>query len=150
MIQWIKNLWNLNKLLYKLQLSVDTLGNLLDQHQIQLEDLRQAKFDLEKEIKKLKSPIPQLDTEYWAERFAKARIEAEAKDKTEVAKEKPQIKIDKKSTKPFIAVEDARGVKSTSNITKVNRYYDPQMGVEYFDFEINGDKASPEDGTVRE
>lgn len=39
---------------------------------------------------------------------------------------------------------------SESRITKVNRYYDPQMGVEYFDFEINGDKASPEDDTVAE
>lgn len=39
---------------------------------------------------------------------------------------------------------------NSSNITKVNRYYDPQMGVEYLDFEINGDKASPEDDTVAE
>lgn len=35
-------------------------------------------------------------------------------------------------------------------ITKSSKYYDPQMGVEYYEVEINGEKASSEDDTVAE
>ena len=149
MIKWLKNLWNLNKLLYKLQLSVDTLGDLLDQHQIQLEDLRQAKFDLEREIKKLKSPIPPLDVDRWAAALAKVKAEEEAK--SEATEEKPQIKIDKSPAKPYIIVEEGCESKSEPFLTtRSSKYYDPQMGVEYYDFEINGDKVSPDEDTVKE
>ncbi len=32
-------------------------------------------------------------------------------------------------------------------ITKVNRYYDTEYDIEYFDFEINGDTPDPEEDT---
>ena len=34
-----------------------------------------------------------------------------------------------------------------TRITKVNRYYDTEYDIEYFDFEINGDKPDPEEET---
>ncbi|MBQ3349739.1 MAG: hypothetical protein IJG38_05020 [Thermoguttaceae bacterium] len=33
-------------------------------------------------------------------------------------------------------------------ITKINRYYDTEYDIEYFDMEINGDKPDPEADTV--
>ena len=34
-------------------------------------------------------------------------------------------------------------------ITKVNRYYDTEHDIEYFDIEFNGDKPDPEEDTVK-
>lgn len=50
---------------------------------------------------------------------------------------------EKQKTIPIEVIEDTQ----PKNI-KVNKYYDPQMNVEYVDIEINGEKASPNDDTV--
>ena len=52
-------------------------------------------------------------------------------------------KVENKHIIPIDIVEDNPRV-------KVDKYYDPQMNVEYVDIEINGEKASPDDDTVKE
>ena len=112
MKQWFSDLWNLSRIFDKYIPRLKTLEEDVARLEQKLDDLRQAELNLEKEVKRLKSPPP--------------------------------------SSTPDQPAEKAETIKKESRITKVNRYYDPQMGVEYLDFEVNGDKASPEDDTVRE
>ena len=58
--------------------------------------------------------------------------------------ERKSKKLQESKTTPIEVVEDR-----PKNI-RVNKYYDPQMNVEYVDIEINGEKASPNDDTVAE
>lgn len=51
-------------------------------------------------------------------------------------------KLEKRDTIPIEIAEDR-------NI-KIDKYYDPQMNVEYVDIEINGEKVSPDEDTVKE
>ena len=53
-------------------------------------------------------------------------------------------KLEHKTTIPVEIIDD-----QPRNI-KVDKYYDPQLNVEYVDIEINGEKASPNDDTVKE
>ena len=104
LIKWIKCLWNIRLTLSDYSLVMSRLLEAVDRQQRQLEDLRQAKIDMEKEFKKLQG----------------------------------------QKTIPIEIVEDK------PRDVKVNKYYDPQMNVEYVDIEINGEKASPNDDTVAE
>lgn len=106
--RWFKYLWRLRTILDEYIPKINAMLDTINWQQQTIEDLRQSKINLEKEVKKLKEGQETIPIE----------VLAEEKDK--------------------------------SRITKVNRYYDPQMGVEYFDFEINGEEVSPEDDTVVE
>lgn len=136
-----------------------------DRQQCQMEDLRQEILDMKKEIEKLKSPLGYLDTERMTEAIVKAR-------KTEIPttiKEESKFAVNPNPPslcrKPTIVVPEGLecvGEPEYSNylerdyykpkpdVTKIDRFYDPQLGVEYTDIEINGEKTSPDDDTVKE
>ena len=103
-LKWLENIWNLRKIFDKYLPKIREILETLQTLQRQIEDLRQAKIDLQKEVTKLKGEVEAV---------------SDSEDKSPV-------------------------------ITKVNKYYDPQMGIEYLDFEVNGDKPSSEDDTVVE
>ena len=133
--KWLSNLWNLRLIFDKYLPKIKKLLETVDQQQLQIKNLRQEILDMKKVIEKLKSPLGYLDTERMAEAIVKAR-KTEIPMENETAKEASKWEVEQ-NPRPM----------TESRITKRNRYYDPQMGVEYFDFEVNGDKDSSEDDT---
>lgn len=162
--KWLSNLWNLRKIFDKYLPKIKSLLETADRQQRQMEDLRQEIINMKKDIERLKSPLGYLDTERMATAIVKAR-------KTEIptAEEEPKFAVNPNPPslcrKPTIVVpeglecvgepEYSRSLdrdyyKPKPEVTKVDKYYDPQLGVEYTDVEINGDKVSSEDDTVKE
>ena len=104
-VKWLENIWNLRLILDKYLPKIRQMSEALKAIQVQLEDLREAKFEVERELAKLK----------------------------ETSKGIP-IEVVEDNVKPVV----------------IDKYYDPQLGVEYVITEINGDKVSPDDDTVVE
>lgn len=131
--KWLSNLWNLRKIFDKYLPKIKKLLETVDYQQQQMKSLRQDILDMKKEIAKLKGATPTPDEEKKPTIVVPEGLEC-------VGEPEYSKYLDRDYYKP----------KEESRITKVNRYYDPQLGVEYLDFEINGDKVSSEDDTVVE
>lgn len=96
--KWLENIWNLRLIFDKYIPKIKEIIATLHILQMQLEDLRQAKFELEKELKRIKE-------------------------------EQQGVEIP---------------VTEEPKATKEEKHYDPQMDVEYYSFEINGDNEDTE------
>ena len=138
MWQWLSDLWNLTRIFDKYIPKIKSLLETADRQQRQMEDLRQEIINMKRDIEGLKSPLGYIDTERMATAIVKAR-KTEIPVEKETAKEESKWEVEK-NPRPL----------TESRITKVDKYYDPQLGVEYTTIEINGDKVSPDEDTVKE
>lgn len=125
MRQWLSDIWNLTRIFDKYIPRLKKLMETVDCQQRQIEDLRQEIIDMKKDIAKLKGATPTTDEE-----------------------KKPTIVVPEGFMTQDGFVEYTPD--SKPKVTKVDKYYDPQLGVEYTTIEINGDEVSPEDDTEKE
>ena len=125
MRQWLSDIWNLTRIFDKYLPKIKSLLETVDRQQRQMEDLRQEIIDMKKDIAKLKGATPTTGEE-----------------------KKPTIVVPEGFMTQDGFVEYTPDSKPV--VTKVDKYYDPQLGVEYTTIKINGDKGSPDEDTVKE
>ena len=138
-LKWLENLWNLRLIFDKYLPQIRAILETIRILQEQIDDLRQAKIDLEKELKKLleeQRGIP-IDDDQTVESCKKPTI---------IVPEGLECVGEPEYSKYL----DRDYYKPKHEVTKVDKYYDPQLGVEYTTIEVNGDKVSPDEDTVKE
>ena len=128
-LKWLKNLWNLNQILSDYADALLKFGP-------EFYALKQKVDKLENELKETSLfGCTTIFTDRIAEKMAEAKINAEKEEEAPV-KEEPKWTVD--PNPPSLC---------EPRVTKRSRYYDPQLNVEYYDFELNGDTVSPDEDT---